>query len=92
MNPIDQCGLAIFAGAAPTGILVAGPDDNIVQSMARMVSRIGKLMVQSGPFGNTQKPSTLVIVVGPKPPFEIGQARGTKTPVKKQTHRQTTKP
>jgi hypothetical protein len=91
MNPIDHCGLEEFVGAPPTGISIRGPDDNAVLSMAEMIGRTGKLMVQSGPFGNAPKPSTFVILVGPKPPFEIGQARGVKGPKTKAQSQKSTK-
>lgn len=92
MNPIDQCGTWNSNGPPATGISVRGPDDNAVLSMAEMISRTGKLMVQSGPYGNAPKPATFAILVGPKPPFEIGQARGVRAPAKKQTKKQNAKP
>lgn len=94
MNPIDQCGMWNSNGPPATGILVRGPDDNAVLSMAGMISSTGKLMVQSGPYGNVPKPATFVILVGPKSPFEIGQARGVRAPrvITKKPKVHTTKP
>jgi hypothetical protein len=92
MNPIDECGMWNSNGPPATGVSVRGPDDNAVLSMAEMISRTGTLMVQSGPYGNAPKPATFVILVGPKPPFEIGQARAVKAPKKKPPNNQTAKP
>jgi len=92
MNPIDQCGTWLSNGAPATGISVRGPNDDDVMSMAGMISRTGRLMVQSGPLGNAPKPSTLVILVGPKPPFEIGQSRGVKVSKTKARSKKSDKP
>jgi hypothetical protein len=92
MNPIDQCGMWNSNGPPATGVSVRGPDDNAVLAMAGMISRTGRLAVQSGPYGNVPKPATFVILVGPKSPFEIGQARGVKIPTKKQAKRPSAKP
>lgn len=88
MNPTDECGKWNSNGPPLTGVSVRGPDDNAVLSMANMISRTGRLGVQSGPYGNVPKPSTFVILVGARSPFVIGQARWVKAATKKQTKSQ----
>jgi len=92
MNATDECGRASPTTPLVSPMNVSGPNDDIVLALAGTISRAGMFGVSSGPFGNAPKPSTLVIFVGAKSPFMIGQAQPVSVPTKKQIKKQAAKP
>lgn len=85
MKPVDQCGVEDFAipgvfGNSPVSALVSplaisGPNIQETLDIADLLVKIGRI-----PFGTTSgmPNGMLMIFVGVKPPFTIGQARGVK--------------
>lgn len=83
MNPIDECGRGQLTVPLVIHIEVSGPDIQETLLIGKMISRTGRLGVESGIKG-----LTLTIFVGMKSPFVIGQtqpARATKNRAKKHT-------
>jgi hypothetical protein len=74
MNPTDECGKWPATVPTITEINVVGPDDNVMKSLSEAVSRTGRLGVSSGPYGNAPHSPTLIILIGVKSPFSVGQA------------------
>jgi hypothetical protein len=99
MKPVNECGVEDFAipgiaGNPPMSALVSplavsGPNIQETLDIGQMLVTIGRL-----PFGTTSGMlnGMLMIFVGVKPPFMIGQARGVRMPTKKQTKKQSAKP
>ena len=98
MKPVNQCGVADFAipgiadspmSAVVSPIAISGPNIQETLDIADMLVKIGRV-----PFGTTSgyPNGMLMIFVGVKPPFSIGQARGVKVPTKKQAKKQSAKP
>jgi len=89
MRPVNQCGVANFpipgtgdpTSAVVSPLAISGPNIQETLDIADMLVKMGRV-----PFGTTSgyPNGTLMIFVGVKPPFSIGQARGVKVPTKKQ--------
>jgi hypothetical protein len=91
MKPVNQCGISDFAipgflsdrpfSALVSPMAISGPNIQETLDVADMLVKIGKV-----PFGTTSgmPNGMLMIFVGVKPPFMIGQARGVKAPQAKQ--------
>lgn len=78
VGPQTACGLLVSQGNPSTGIAISGP--NVQQTLD-----LAQILVQTvdvGPGGVVSgiKAPELSIMVGAKPPFRIGQARGVKAP------------
>jgi hypothetical protein len=81
--PQDTCGRLLPVGNALTGVVISGPDIPQTMALAQIILHTSNL----GPGGAASaiKAPELNVLVGAKPPFEIGQARGVKVPAKQQT-------
>jgi hypothetical protein len=88
--PQDFCGRYVVVGTPLTGIVISGPD--IPQTLALSQIILQTLNVGAGGVVSGIKAPELTILVGAKPPFMIGQARGVKVPTKKQTKKPNAKP
>ena len=92
MVATDECGRSFFTVPLVSPMSVQGPDDDVMLALSGFISRTGRLGVSSGPYRNAPHSLTLVIFVGVKSPFMIGQARGVKLPTKKQAKTKSAKP
>jgi len=93
MNATNDCGMSPATIQPFFGISITGPDDKAMESLSKAIGQSGVFGgASSGPYGNAPHSPTLVIFVGSKPPFNIGQARGVKVPTNKQTKKQSAKP
>jgi len=92
MNATDECGKWSPTVPTVTQISVWGPDDKVMESLSNAISQAGRLGVSSGPYGKVSKPPTLMIFVGVKSPFAIGQTQPVKAPTRKQNKKQSAKP
>ena len=92
MRPVNQCGVEDFAIPSPglenqpaviSPMQISGPNIQETVDIGGMLVRIGRL-----PFGaaSGMPNGMLMIFVGVKPPFMIGQARSVKMPTKKKTN------
>ena len=74
--PQDTCGGLVAIGTPSTGIVVSGPDVLETMALAQIIAHTSNL----GPGGVVSgiKAPEFNILVGAKPPFTIGQARGVK--------------
>lgn len=88
--PQDECGRLLPLGNPSTGVVISGPDLPQTLALAQIIlhtSNLGAGGVVSG-----IKADELRILVGAKPPFSIGQARGVKIPKKQPASKAKTKP
>jgi hypothetical protein len=88
--PQDECGRYVAVGTPSTGVVISGPDIPQTEILAQIVlhtSNLGAGGVTSG-----LPAPELRILVGAKPPFMMGQARGVKAPTNKQAKKQSAKP
>jgi len=85
MSAANECGMSPATVQPFFGISITGPDDKVMESLSKIIGQSGVFGgASSGPYGNAPHSPTLVIFVGSKSPFMIGQARGVKVPPKKQ--------
>jgi hypothetical protein len=91
-NPFTrgQCGLLIPQGNPSTGVVVSGPDIAETVRLAQIILHTSNL--GAGGITSGIKALELTVLVGAKPPFVMGQARGVKMPTKKQKSEPNTKP
>ena len=98
MKVFNQCGVEDFAIPGPglenqpaviSAMAISGPNVQETLDIADMLVKIGRV-----PFGTTSglPNGMLMIFVGIKPSFMIGQARGVKAPKKKNANMQSAKP
>ena len=98
MKVFNQCGVEDFIIPGPglenqsaviSPMEIAGPNVRETVDIGEMLVTIGRVPfgASSGQFNNM-----LMIFVGVKPPFRIGQVRGVKIPTKKQAKKQSAKP
>jgi hypothetical protein len=89
--PQDACGRQFPIGGPPlTGIVISGPDVAETMALAQIIlhtSNLGAAGVQSG-----LSAPELTILVGAKPLFVMGQARGVKAQKNNAHRKQRTKP
>jgi hypothetical protein len=89
--PQDTCGIMFAMGStSATGVVISGPTIQQTLDLAQILTHT----VDLGMGGVTSgiKMPDLTILVGAKPPFRIGQARGTKISQKPQASKAKTKP
>jgi hypothetical protein len=74
----DFCGRLSETGKTPTGVIVSGPDIQQTLALAQLILHTANL----GPGGIVSgiKAPELTVLVGAKPPFVMGQARGVEIP------------
>jgi hypothetical protein len=79
--PEDFCGRLMQVGHLSTGIVISGPDIPQTLALAQIILHTSNL----GPGGAVSgiKAPELNILIGAKPRFEMGQARGVKVKAKK---------
>lgn len=78
--PQDECGRFVPVGNPSTGVAISGP--NIQQTMDLAQILLHTVDLGAGGVVSGIKATELRILVGAKPPFMMGQARGIKIPPK----------
>ena len=74
--PQDECGRYDAVGYPSTGVVISGPDIQQTLDLAQILAHTVDL--GAGGVSSGIKEPELRILVGAKPPFRIGQARGFK--------------
>lgn len=92
MIPVDKCEQGQPTVPTLTGIVVTGPDDDVVESLCKALGGTRFIGGAScGPFGKVPHPPELAIFVGVKNPFWIGPLQD-EAPRKKTINKKQTKP
>ncbi|HEY6768116.1 MAG TPA: hypothetical protein VI386_25450 [Candidatus Sulfotelmatobacter sp.] len=86
----NACGILFSQGNPSTGIVVSGPNIQQTLDLAQIILHT----VDVGPGGVVSgiRSPELGVMVGAKPPFRIGQARGVRIPKNKQPNKANAKP
>jgi Alanine-zipper, major outer membrane lipoprotein len=86
MNTREECGRLLAVGKPSTGVVISGPDTSQTVALASIILHTSSL--GAGGITSGIPASELTILVGAKPPFAIGQARGNRiTPRKHKQNR-----
>jgi hypothetical protein len=79
MKATNECGMSPATVPPFSGISITGPDDKVMESLGNAIGHSGVFGGStSGPYGNAPHSLTLVIFVGAKPHFILGQTAQTK--------------
>lgn len=76
MPPTDECGKYPHTVPMQSSIVVAGPNLQDTMDIADLISRVGQVRGEGGIISNVSAPS-LMIFVGVKPSFIIGEGQAT---------------